>query len=267
VAVYGYTGGEFTVTAVTRGVILLQAGRSVVSTVAKHDFRYFSLLNPNPFARLTFSVSVTSGDADLYITTHLLNSTVHFPTLQDYTWRSVKIGSDSLTIDYLKDAAHYCYDCDYVVGVYGYKNTTFTLTALDSPDTIVRLAGGRPVVFSLAAGRTQYFSAETATSADDLLVALTPLDSGTADMYLQVFNASFFQRVSSSGTLRLPDPADPSTYQMDTADGAGRNFLLVPGPHSSIVVAVVAVVARSSVKFSLMAKTSQTPVTLQVPSS
>ena len=42
-----------------------------------------------------------------------------FPTSYRYTWRSAHVGDDTVVIDYT--APHYCSDCYYVVGVYGYR--------------------------------------------------------------------------------------------------------------------------------------------------
>jgi hypothetical protein len=43
-----------------------------------------------------------------------------FPTSYRYTWRSAHVGDDTVAIDYT--APHYCSDCYYVVGVYGYRS-------------------------------------------------------------------------------------------------------------------------------------------------
>ena len=42
-----------------------------------------------------------------------------FPTSYRYTWRSAHVGDDTVAIDYT--APHYCSNCYYVVGVYGYR--------------------------------------------------------------------------------------------------------------------------------------------------
>ena len=59
------------------------------------------------------------------------------PTMQSATWRSMHYGNDSVQIEY--DDPHFCSDCTYVVGVFGYMNTSYTILATTSFNQVVRL--------------------------------------------------------------------------------------------------------------------------------
>ncbi len=59
-AVYGYTGGSYTLQATSTGMITLQPGDSVGGAVMKGKFEYYSYYNPDPFAEMMFSVTLVS---------------------------------------------------------------------------------------------------------------------------------------------------------------------------------------------------------------
>ena len=150
VAVYGYKGGEFTITVSTQDSITrLQTNQLVLATVQAKAYNYYSFPCTNQYAVLTFILSVTSGDADLYINTHKPNSTLTLPTTKEYIWRSIGLGSDTIIIGYISDPLNYCYNCEYVIGVNGYKNSSYSILVIDTVDTIIRLTNSRPQVLTL----------------------------------------------------------------------------------------------------------------------
>lgn len=267
IAVYGFKPGTFTITATTNAIAQLQAGHATIGQVDKSTYRYFSFFNTDPFAVMSFTLTTISGDADIYIKKHLNGTALTLPTSLSYDWRSIHVGSDTISINYYDDRAKFCSNCEYIVGVFGYKNSSFSLLMNDSPETAIRLTNNIPQVFSAASthGTVQYFSAVTSTSADDLLVTITPLDTGSADMYVQVYNNTYYTAAKATNTLVLPDPANPRSYIATTVSGTSMvktNFISVPGPHDARTVFVIGVVAQSGRQFSIVARTSQTPVTL-----
>lgn len=86
----------------------------------------------------------------------------------------------------------YLPQCTYIVGVYGYKNSTFTIMALTSAASIVKLKPNVPQVISVERNQAAYFSSLLASSAADTTVTVTSLNSGNADLYVQIYNASSF---------------------------------------------------------------------------
>lgn len=267
IAVYGFKAGTFTITATTNSITQLQAGHTVFGTVDKSVYRYYSFYNIDPFAILSFTLTTISGDGDLYIKKHLNGTLLALPTSTSFEWRSIHVGADTININYYDDRATFCTNCEYIVGIYGYKNTSFSLLITDTPDATIRLSNNIPQVFSAASvhGTVQYFSAMTSTSADDLLVTITPLDTGSADLYIQVYNSSYYASAKASNTLILPTPSDPRSYVATTASTVSMvvvNFITIPGPHPDKTIFVIGVVAQSGRQFSIVARTSQTPITL-----
>lgn len=51
----------------------------------------------------------------MYIVSHKHGAAYELPSRTHYTWRSLYVGSDVLSIDY--QDPHYCSDCDYIVGM------------------------------------------------------------------------------------------------------------------------------------------------------
>lgn len=66
-----------------------------------------------------------------------VQSAMVLPTMQSATWRSMHYGNDSVQIEY--DDPHFCSDCTYVVGVFGYMNTSYTILVTTSANQVIRL--------------------------------------------------------------------------------------------------------------------------------
>ena len=62
---------------------------------------------------------------------------VSLPTMQSSTWRSMRFGDDNVQIGY--DDPHFCYNCDYIVGVFGYRNASYLLLVGTAEDMVVKL--------------------------------------------------------------------------------------------------------------------------------
>lgn len=170
---------------------------------------------------------------------HIPGTPFSLPTKTHYQWRSLFVGSDAVTVTY--EDAHYCVDCDYLVGVYGYHNSTYTLMVTDQEDTIIKLVQNRPQIAAIGArDGTLLFSSVIASSAADMTVTLTSLGTGFADLYVAVYNASTFNSPSGGDVYRLPDPTVPGSYQYTTA-GSEDDHVFLRGPHwqESIVVILV----------------------------
>jgi hypothetical protein len=81
-----------------------------------------------------------------------LSSSLTLPTMDSYIWKSIHFGDDTVQISY--DDPHFCYDCDYIVGVYGYKNSTFSLLVTASDDAVAQLLPNHPLEVSLSYNST-----------------------------------------------------------------------------------------------------------------
>jgi hypothetical protein len=114
-------------------------------------------------ASISISLSMHFGDADLCVSTYKssnvssnscmvsgilkngqgwgpvghVESAMVLPTMQIATWRSMHYGNDSVQIEY--DDPNFCSDCTYVVGVFGYMNSSYTILAVTSINQVIRL--------------------------------------------------------------------------------------------------------------------------------
>jgi len=188
-----------------------------------------------------------SEDADLYVKEHKPNTALVLPGPQSYSWRSMYVGSDVVSFDY--EHPRFCVDCDYIVGVYGYTNATYTLMVTDQEDSIIKLTPNRPQIASLRArDGLLYFSAVVSSSQADMTVSLTSLDTGYADMFVQVYDLAKFNSASGGDSYKMPDPADPSTYMYTTFDTEDDHVFL-PGPHLVESLLIIAVRGEGIVLF------------------
>jgi hypothetical protein len=91
--------------------------------------RYYKFVNHDSLARINIALDVSSGDSDLYVNTFKPNRSQHLvlPTRENNTWRSVSYGDDTVRIDY--NDAHYCYGCEYIIGVYAFFNSNYSILA------------------------------------------------------------------------------------------------------------------------------------------
>jgi hypothetical protein len=91
--------------------------------------RYYKFENHDSLARINIALEVTSGDSDLYVNTFKPNRSQHLvlPTRENNTWRSVSYGDDTVRIDY--NDVHYCYGCEYIIGVFAFFNSNYSILA------------------------------------------------------------------------------------------------------------------------------------------
>jgi hypothetical protein len=220
-----------------------------------------------------------TGDADLYIGTRTASNTKSFklPSRTEYTWRSLSYGSDSLSIDYTDPA--FCSQCEYIIAVYGYSsNATYSLSLSEKESSVVRLSPNRPLHVTLEGGETMYFTSSIVSSLADVTIALTPLNTGQADLYLKIHNATTLNKAIARANdpskaedddsidqiyAFLPDPGDYDTYDY-TTEGTEDNHVYLPRPHAADELIVITVRALSDIDFAIVASTSDRPTILQV---
>jgi hypothetical protein len=274
IAVYGFTADTYSIVASVKNVPLVLANHPNGGIVNAGEFMYFRYFNFDEVDRLTFTLNIVSGDSDLYISTYNPNSNdpIVYPDQYTYTWRSLRSGNDIISIDYLD--AHYCAQCDYLIGVYGFHNSSFSLIVSEREDAVLRLIPSLPLHISvkLASDQslTRYFIVDPPNSIDDVLISATPMTSGFVAIYAQVYNTSvpYSSWTSSSPPSYddwvLPDPSDPSTYRYSTA-GTFDGSVVIPGGFAGPASIIAAVVPQpqSSMLYSILASTSSVSVVLQ----
>lgn len=143
IAVVGATDfSEYSIVAsVESSVITLQDGVPVRDFVQKGRYEYFMVSVLEAHRDLTISVTPFTGDPDLYV------SLTPFPNTTSYTWSHRSYGTDTVTIPYASEGS--CLpeeegECRYYISVYGFVNSSFSITASLNSDLPVRLISGIP---------------------------------------------------------------------------------------------------------------------------
>ena len=172
------------------------------------------------------------------------------------------VGNDNIKITY--EDYQYCFDCEYLIGVFGYSNSTYTLLVTDQEESVVKLVQNRPQIASIKkAGDIMYFSVVIESSSADTTISLTSLNTGYAELYAQVYNLTTFYSPEGGDIYRMPLPTDPSSYSFSTIHTEDC-ILFLPGPHiteSLIVIAVQAI--DTELKFSMVATSGHSSILIQ----
>jgi len=262
-AVYGYSAGFFSITASSKGVVSLQSGRAVSGHVDSTEIIYYKFRITDPAAVLTITLIGAYGDPDLCVSTLPLDSsTIVFPTPYDYTsyhWSSrAASGVDTVLVRY--DDAAFCWNCDIIIGVYGYKNSSYTLALLASEDEVVQLRHDRPMRLSLQPAQLRYCSYVISGSSESAVLSLTSLDLGSADVFVRVVPIDSL--AGRNATDVFPDPLVPSSYTYST-EGSEDDIVSVAGPFENVTALLVTVRASTAVTFNIMVASSKSVVVLQ----
>ena len=262
-AVYAYEGGDYTLT-VDAGMVRLQSGVPVTGHLEMGTISYYKILNPDAGKEIDISVTSLNGDADIYVKKSITedDGDVEVPTKDDYTWRSNHLGDDSLTI--LPNDPDYCGECDYIIGVYGWTNTSFSILASVEAMVMIPLIDGRPQTYKVKQDELVYFSASLGNSAESLRMSLTII-AGGADVFAAEYKNII--DVSNQGIeteRKLPDPNDPDSFQYTTANSV-NNELTIPGPHNNLTSYVFGVYGTDSeeTEFTILVSYSQSSIQLQ----
>jgi hypothetical protein len=148
--------------------ITLQHGIVQFGFAWNHTYKYYVIDVPSG-GDLRISLGIISGDADMYVSVYDSTHPSNRPTMNNYTWMANAFGDDSLNI------THGTYVClpwsrtpvrglilwhsfgfvcrpgyvspaTYIIGVYGFINSEFTIVALNSRIAMITVMDGVPVV-------------------------------------------------------------------------------------------------------------------------
>jgi len=265
IAVYGYsTGGHFTLTASSLGVLTLQAGRSIAGAVGQAGVRYYRFRNSDEVAVISLTLSTNYGDADLYVNTVKSGAALVFPNPSDwasYQWSSRStFSNDTVSIRYDDTSDRFCFNCDYIVAVYGYRNSSYTLSYVSGEDAVIHLLPNKALKLSMQAMQLRYTAYQVAGSSENLLVSLTSLDTGSADLFVMLWDLE--QALGMRQEDLLPDPLIPASYTYTTA-GSEDDLVHLPGPFVNETLVVITIRANTDIAFNILVSSSSSPVILQ----
>lgn len=135
---------------ITSQVAMLNEGRPTVGYVEKHMIKYYSIFVSQKDCVILVSVTPTGdGDPDIVAS----KGKDSRPTLDKYQWISNTYKADQLQITKEENKTM---NGTYIIGVYGFTNTTFTITYMFEKQSIVWVRTGYPVDLNLKAGDLQY---------------------------------------------------------------------------------------------------------------
>eukprot|EP01041_Mallomonas_annulata_P003044 gene3044-5962_t len=276
IAIFGFEGGQYTLVAHSKGLIQLQVDVAIGGHVNKMQYRYYTYTNTDSIADISFSVTPITGDPDIFINSYKKSSPssssdssstsndnkMNLPTKGASQWQSYRPGGDSILISYKETA--FCYDCEYIIGIYGYKNASYTLLVTSSQASIILLSKGRPQAISALSNDMKYFRFVLNSDAEDTTVSITGTDTGKTDMYIAIQNNGNDSSTSTStlNDYKLPNPLDSSTYSYTTY-GRQDNTLFIKGPHNIGTYLIIAVKVISTSHFNIIASTSQSLLLLR----
>lgn len=249
IAVYAYRSGHYSVT-VSQLLTSLQDGVSVAGLLTKDQYRYYTFHHTQPEADLRIDLTSLTGDPDVYVG----KSLEQFPTKDSYLWRGYHFGDDSVVISHTDK--NFCYDCNYVIGVHGWQNASYTIMTTTSIENVITLPHGRPQMSSVQRNTMRYFKALVTNSAETVSLSATVMGSGDVDLYVTWYPAS------SSDPPALPDPANPQTYKKTSA-GLERDVVDIDQPFSQESIILIGVKGVSDAQFSIVASFSAMQVVLQ----
>ena len=134
---------------ITSKVTMLPEAKPMVGYVERHMIKYYSIYVSKPDCVLLISVTPTGdGDPDLVVS----KGKDSRPTLEKHKWISNAYKGDQLQITKEENSTM---NGTYIVGVYGFTNTTFTITYAYENQTIMPIRVGYPVDINLKAGEYQ----------------------------------------------------------------------------------------------------------------
>jgi hypothetical protein len=129
-------------------------GQPRIGNVVEHLYNYYSFLVNSDDATILISLTSTSqGDPDLVVS----KGASARPTRENCTWTSYNFGSEHLLITADDDRLSGSTRGVYVIGVYGFSNTTYTLTATAAAVPVILLLPGQPHSAAMEANSTNYF--------------------------------------------------------------------------------------------------------------
>ena len=244
IGVQGFSNCSYTISG-SLGAQQLRSGIPALGQVSHTAWQYYFFQVSGAGQNLAVTLTATSGDPDLYI------STVALPTRTpgNYNWSSTHSGGDSVSVTNAPVSMYW-------IGVYGWsmQNSTFSVVAtLTDPSG----PGGLGDITSLLDGEQQnglaqanqyvYYSIRLTggVSFDNLFIALTKM-SGDPDLYV---------RWDANDPTILPVASNPASFSWK-ASQFGDDTINLPNPQSGVyTIGVLAFAAQS--QFAISASTGR----------
>ena len=172
-------------------------GVPLSAIVQQYAYKYYNFTVSNTTARLTVTLFKSVGEPDLYIASpQFLIETNTLPNRTHYTWASVTYYTDVVTIDDPEPGM-------YVIAVYGFETTLYTISASTS-EASRQLREGISQAGNLTRDSSDYYQ----IAVDRINIALTVIVtvlSGDCDLYLSAVETQPGEDNFNGGRTPIPD--------------------------------------------------------------
>ena len=181
--IYGFDAGEFTVAAWTTSPLVLLEGQAVMGQVDKHKYRYFKF-HVETTADITITLTPLSGDVDLYVAngekySHPDKTICQSGHLTNETWCSRKPAMRVDVVKMIQAPAPY----EYIIAVYGFSNSTYTIQGRSSDNSVVSLDQGLPQADEVDANGWRYYRIMAPAYNGGTLRVVTSTREGQIQLY------------------------------------------------------------------------------------
>jgi len=165
---------HFTVTvSLDDTMIELQDGQGFSSTLGKDMWQYFTF--PVTAKRdIEFWITQMNGDPDLYV------SVGEKPTTDTATWAAMNFGSDAIEIS--EDDPDACGDCTYIIGVFAFTESSFTLNA--EYEAVTQLNLGSPTHGTMVGNMKKFYSFFVPDDTATTIAISVTITSGDLELYV-----------------------------------------------------------------------------------
>eukprot|EP00003_Mantamonas_plastica_P029955 TRINITY_DN722_c0_g1_i4.p1 TRINITY_DN722_c0_g1~~TRINITY_DN722_c0_g1_i4.p1 ORF type:complete len:1719 (-),score=520.26 TRINITY_DN722_c0_g1_i4:115-5271(-) len=184
IGVYGYSAAYYSIQAATDGVTVnLQTGipySGYIDTAGGYE--YFQVYNNKRDVNITFSVTVQSGDVDMFVSNSYPN-----PNATHHQWPNSQHPGSKYSLSVDNNDPQFCSYCSYYVGVRGSQPSQFTLL-ISVSDVPSLLINGRQSYGSVSQHKYHYYAISYAQLTNQHINLRLQPYYGKADMYVTTAN-------------------------------------------------------------------------------
>lgn len=181
IAVWGFRESQYTLRFNTAtSVISLSEATPYEGHVDADKYQYFMVYHWDQYADVAISITPIYGDPDVFVVTQNPGDPDDLPSRSNYMWRSVGFGSDTVTISHTE--SNFCYQCNYLIAVYGFSATSYNIVVQLNEASIVPLTNGMPLTDYVEKQSYTYFSFRNNDPSESVTFAVTAV-SGRVVLY------------------------------------------------------------------------------------
>jgi hypothetical protein len=129
----------------SHSVLEINQGVPYTTSITAGEINYFKFLFDSNTKGIYITLYSISGDADIYV-----NYGNNLPSFNNYIWRSSQSQMDSIFIDkndnFFVDNKKTSIEGVYTIMIFGYTNSTYTLTVSQGQHKIIQLVPGTPSI-------------------------------------------------------------------------------------------------------------------------